>query len=57
MKIKEEYAEVDEGELLVHRKVLSGQKVSNCEEKCENVFHTRCITNGHVGSFIVDGGS
>jgi len=32
--------EADEGELLVLRRALSGLKISNHEEQCENIFHT-----------------
>jgi len=54
MEVEEEgIEEVDKWELLVLRRALSGQKTSNHKEKSENIFRTRCTTNGHVCSFTV----
>jgi len=54
----EEYVEgADEGELLVLRGSLSGQKDANYAVQRENIFHTRCTINGRVYSLILDGGS
>jgi len=36
--------EADEGELLIPRRALSGHEVSNREEQCENIFHTRVLS-------------
>jgi len=49
--------ESDEGEVLLLRRALSGLKISNHEEQCENIFHTRCTINGRVCSLIMDGDS
>ena len=49
--------EANEGELLVLRRALSGQKAPNHEEQRENIFHTWCTIHGCVCSLIVDGGS
>jgi len=49
--------EADEGELIVLRRALSGQKASNHKEQRENIFHTRCTINGRVCSLMVDRGS
>jgi len=46
----------DEGEMLVLRRVLNGQK-STKDEQRENIFHTRCTVQGKVCSLIIDGGS
>jgi len=48
--------EVDEGELLVLRKTLGSLK-GDKEEQRENIFHSRCTTQGKVCSLIIDGGS
>ena len=48
--------EADEGEMLVLRRVLNGQK-STKDEQRENIFHTRCTVQGKVCSLIIDGGS
>ena len=48
--------EADEGELLVIRRVLSNQKGAKDEQR-ENIFHTRCTTQGKICSLIIDGGS
>jgi len=48
--------EADEGELLVLRRVLSNQKGAKDEQR-ENIFHTRCTTQGKTCSLIIDGGS
>ncbi len=46
-----------EGDLLVVRHLL-GSLVSKGEEsQRENIFHTRCLINGHTCSLIIDGGS
>jgi len=49
--------EVDEGELLVLKRALSGHKVSNCEEKHENIFQTKCTIDDLVCSLNAHGGS
>ena len=55
---EEEYVEeADDGELLVIRRTLSGQRGSSQDEQRENIFHTRCTVNGRVCSLIVDSGS
>jgi len=39
MEIEEEcVGEANEGELLILRRALSGDKVANREEQCENIF-------------------
>jgi len=48
--------EADEGELLVLRRVLSNEKGDKDEQR-ENIFHTRCTTQGKICSLIIDGGS
>jgi len=58
MEVEEECVKVaDEGELLVLRRALSGQKAPNLEQQRENIFHTRYTIHGRVCSLIVDGGS
>ena len=58
MQIVEEcVVEVDEGELIVLRRALNGNKGPRHEEQCKDIFHTRCTINGRVCSLIVDGGS
>lgn len=58
MEIEEEcVVEADEGELLVLRRALNGNKSSHHEEQGKDIFHTRCTVNGRVCSLIVDGGS
>jgi len=47
---------VDEGELLVFRRALSGLK-GDKEEQRENIFHSRCMVQGNVCFLIIDGGS
>jgi len=48
--------EVDKGEILVLRRVLSGQKGAK-EEQRENIFHSQCTIQRKVCSMIIDGGS
>jgi len=48
--------EADLGELLVLRRALSNLKCDK-EEQRENIFHSRCMVQGKVCSFIIDGGS
>ena len=48
--------DADEGEMLVLRRVLNGQK-STKDEQRENIFYTRCTVQGKVCSLIIDGGS
>ena len=48
--------EADDGEMLVLRRVLNGQKNTK-DEQWDNIFHTRCTVQGKVCSLIVDGGS
>jgi len=48
--------EVDEGELLVLRRALSGLKGDKDEQR-ENIFHSRCTVQGKVCSLIIDKGS
>ena len=55
-KKKEVVEEVNEGKLLVLRRALSVLK-GNKEEQRENIFHLKCIVQGKVFSFIIDGGS
>jgi len=57
MEVEECVEVVDEGEMLVLRRALSGQKAPNHEEQRENIFYTRCTIHGRVCSLIVDGGS
>ena len=46
---EEECVEVaDEGELLVLRRALNGQKAPNYGEQRENIFHTRCTIQRRV---------
>ena len=52
-----EVEEADEGELLVLRRDLGGQKACIYEEQRENIFYTRCTINSRVCSLIVDGRS
>ena len=39
--------EADEGQMLVLRRVLSGQKGAKDEQR-ENIFHSRCTVQGKV---------
>ena len=48
--------EADEGVLLVLIGVLGNQKGPKDEQR-ENIFHTRCTTQGKMCSLIIDGGS
>jgi len=48
--------EVDEGELLVLKRVLSNQKGVKDEQR-KNIFHSHCTVQGKVRSLIIDGGS
>jgi len=45
--------EVDEGELLLLRRALSGLK----RDKKEQSFHSRCMVQGKVFPLIIDEGS
>ena len=59
MCLMEEQEEVVEGTnegKLVLRRALSSLK-GDKEEQRENIFHSRCTTQGKVCSLIVDGGS
>jgi len=57
MEIKEEcVVEVDEGESLVLRRALRGQKGPNHEQQRKDIFHAGCTINGHVSSLIGYGG-
>ena len=47
--------EVDEGEMLVLRRALSGLKTK--QEQRENIFHSRCIVQGKACSLLIDGES
>lgn len=47
--------EVDEGEMLVLRRALSGLKTK--EEQQENIFHFRCTVQGKVCCTIIYSGS
>jgi len=47
---------VDEGEMLVLRRVLSNQCGVKDEQR-ENIFHSSCTVEGKVCSLIIDGGS
>ena len=40
--------EVDEGELFVLRRALSGLKISNREEQRTNIFHTRSLMSSSL---------
>ena len=48
--------EVNEGEMPVLRRVLSGQKGAKDEQR-ENFFHSPCTIQGKVCSVIIDGES
>ena len=48
--------EANEGEMLVLRRVLSGQMGAKDEQR-ENIFHSRCTVQGKVCSMIIDEGS
>jgi len=48
--------EADGGEMLVLRRVLSGQKGAKDEQR-ENIFHSRCMIQGKICSVIIDGRS
>ena len=48
--------EADEGEMLLLRRVLSGQKGAKDEQR-ENIFHSRFMVQGKVWFVIIDGGS
>jgi len=47
---------LDEEELLVIRRALSGLVSQDEFEQRETIFHTRCIIVGKVSSLIIDGG-
>jgi len=47
---------VDEGEMLVLRRILSNQRGFKDEHR-ENIFHSRCTVKGKVCSLKIDGGS
>ena len=47
--------EVDEGEMLVSRRVLSNQKGA-MDKQGENIFHSHCAAQGKVYSMTIDGG-
>jgi len=46
-----------EGDLLVIRRLLGSLVKEGEESQRENIFHTRCLINGHTCSLIIDGGS
>ncbi len=46
-----------EGDLLVARCLLGSSVIEGEESQRENIFHTRCLNNGHTCSLIIDGGS
>jgi len=46
-----------EGDLLVGRSLLGSLVKEGEESQRENIFHTRCLINGHTCSLIIDGGS
>jgi len=48
---------LDEGELLVIRRALSGFATHDNLEQREAIFHTRCTIEGKICSLIIDGGS
>jgi len=48
---------LDDGELLVIQRALSGLASQDGLEQRETIFHTRCTLGGKVCSFIIDGGS
>ena len=48
---------LDEGELLVVQRTLSGLATQEGNEQREAIFHTRCTIGGKVCSLIIDGGS
>jgi len=48
---------LDEGELLVIQRGLSGLVSQDEFEQRETIFHTRCTVEGKVFSLIIDGGS
>jgi len=54
--LEEVEEEADEGEMLVLRRVLNGQKGAKDDQR-ENIFHTRCTVQDKVCSLIIDGGS
>jgi len=54
--MEEVVEEVDEGELLVLRRALSGLKGHENEQR-ENIFHSRCTIRRKVCSLIIDSGS
>jgi len=45
---------LDEGELLVIRRALSGFATQDDMEQREAIFHTRCTVGGKVCSLIID---
>ena len=58
IEIEDKYVvRADKGELLMIKRALNGNKSSNHEEQCKDIFHTRCTINCQVCSLIVDGGS
>jgi len=48
-------AGLDEGELLVIRRALSGLASQDEFEQRESIFHTRCTVGGKLCSLIIDG--
>ena len=54
--LEEVEEEADEGEMLVLRRVLNGQKGAKDDQR-ENIFHTRCTVQDKVCSLIIDGRS
>jgi len=54
--LEEVEEEANEGEILVLRRVLNGQKGAKDEQR-ENIFHKRCTVQDKVCSLIIDGKS
>ena len=54
--LEEVEEETNEGEMLVLRRVLNGQKGAKDEQR-DNVFHTWCTIQDNVCSLIIDGRS
>ena len=46
---------LDDGELLVIRRALSGLTSQDGLKQRETIFHTRCTVGGKVCSLIIDG--
>ncbi|NRK25625.1 retroviral-like aspartic protease, partial [Salmonella enterica subsp. enterica serovar Typhi] len=46
-----------EGDLLVVRHLLGSLVKEGEKSQRKNIFHTRCLINGHTCSLMIDGGS